>query len=168
MIGFENGMYGQCAEAGSLFELALRQLGIEAKYRQLLATKDLATLEGIDNQIRYDSAATAGEDRGKPLVTAGNSLVLSYDAQYQSVDYNEINEGQGGVRVGDKYYTALALYVGEDAGSGATSRTAEHDALLQLEAVKQLPGGFQRYYDAVTKNWLVPADSEPVPGDPSA
>jgi hypothetical protein len=142
-----------------LQEMMLQQAGVPAVYRHMYPTVELATLESAANQVRYFSGATHGHDRGKPFFKKETGDRLNFDYN------NLVNNGQGGIRVGDRYYPSTCSIYGEDLGSGSRLRTAEYGALVILAEDKY--GGrdkFQRYTQGESDTWL--DEYEPIPDDP--
>ena len=113
--------------------------------------------------MRQARPAAEGDRRcGKESVTVPGSTLGSSDELL--LDYGGApNEGQGGLRLGTRFYCAAIYTVGQD----ANLLTAEHDALLKLEAAFGGPGTFQRFAVAGGVEWVVPKATLPVPANPN-
>jgi hypothetical protein len=74
-------------------------------------------------------------------------------------DFDGFNWGEGGCRVGAKYYAAFTHTVGEDSGT----RTAEHHVLLQFEDAADWGPDFQKWR---RPNLEACGESAPVPDVP--
>jgi hypothetical protein len=116
LIGKENGMTGQCSEYGQLHELMLAQVGIHAEYEHLFGTE----ADYAKGEVRMYSA----RNRGRKYERDGKMLFLDF--------YNELNEGEGGIRIKNRFYTeghrTSEVVIGVDNAQG----TAEYHALITL------------------------------------
>lgn len=122
----------------------------------MLPTKSLA-----NGQVAFVNATdlSNGSWQAKLCKTTINGLpaVLAFD-----FGDGKPNQGEGGVRVGTRFYTegANSMVVGIDDANGMT---AEHAALLALATKKKTRATFQRYATADGRNWFSDEFDVPVP-----
>jgi hypothetical protein len=119
---------GECVETARLNELVLEQLGISAEWEVLAPSGPDVTTYGIANfQSQGTPFVIPGIPRQPVQGTDGNYYALVYAFNFHG--NTSADNGEGGVRVGDRF-DGEGVYplVGVDGGG----YTAEYDALVQI------------------------------------
>ena len=146
---------GQCGESGILMNNMTELLGISSTYEHIKAAAwlpvPIATTSPCALQHRPNTSPPY------PACTTHPTEVEELWMVFPSGPFAGWNEGEGGCRVGTKFYPAFSTIVGEDEGT----RTAEHHTLIQ----------FGTLCGADFQKWLRPSkvpcgESAPVPPVP--